>query len=105
MWDLLKNIEMGDVADFLGIISFPFAVFELLTIKSRMKKAEESMKELIVLKDYQTISELLNKVSRMLEDLSKIRTNSKNRGFDENIIINQCKNLLTEFNQCIVKSP
>ena len=48
---------VGTISSILGIVSFPFAIYELITIKTRVKKAQESMKELLILKDYQTISE------------------------------------------------
>ena len=66
-WDVV-----GNAANILGIISFPFAIYELIAIKSCIKKAQESMNELLILKDYQTISELTNMCSKMQEDLSRI---------------------------------
>lgn len=33
-WDVV-----GNAANILGIISFPFAIYELIAIKSRIKKA------------------------------------------------------------------
>lgn len=44
---------VGTISSILGIVSFPFGIYELITIKTRVKKAQESMKELLILKDYQ----------------------------------------------------
>ena len=79
--------------------------YELLSIKSRMKKAQESMNELLVLKDYQTISELSNRTSKMQEELSKIITNHSKKGVTKESKKNQCQEIIEEFNKCIVETP
>lgn len=100
MWNVI-----GNIANFLGIISFPFAIYELLTIKSRMKKAQDSMNELLILKDYQSISELSNRSSKMQEELSKIIINHSQKGITKESIKNQCQSIINELDRSIVDVP
>lgn len=102
--DKFWNI-IGNVANLLGIISFPFAIYELITIKSRMKKAQESMNELLVLKDYQSISELSNRSSKIQEELSKIITNHSKKGITKESMKNQCQSIIDELDKSIVDTP
>lgn len=99
-WDVV-----GNAANILGIISFPFAIYELIAIKSRIKKAQESMNELLILKDYQTISELTNMCSKMQEDLSRIIGNHSKKGVTKESIKGQCQAIIDELDKCIVDTP
>lgn len=96
---------VGDIANVLGILSFPIALYELFTIKSRMKKAQESMKELLILKDYQAISELSNRASKIQEELSKVINNHSKKGITKESINNQCKSIIDELDKGIVYTP
>ena len=96
---------VGNIANILGIVSFPVAIYELIKIKSRMKKAQESMNELLVLKDYQSISELSNRSSKMQEELSKIITNHSKKGIKKESIKNQCQSIINELDRSIVDTP
>lgn len=96
---------VGNIANILGIVSFPVVIYELIKIKSRMKKAQESMNELLVLKDYQSISELSNRSSKMQEELSKIITNHSKKGIKKESIKNQCQSIINELDRSIVDTP
>ena len=96
---------VGTISSILGIASFPFAIYELITIKTRIKKAQESMQELLILKDYQTISELSNTCSKIQESLSRIIGNHSKKGVTMDSVKGQCQAIIGELDKCIVDTP
>ena len=96
---------IGNTANIIGIISLPWAIIELFILKSRVKKAQESMKEMIILKDYQTLSSVSSIVLKIQEDLSKVINNHNKQGTRRSSLQNQCQSIIGDINKCIAETP
>ena len=70
MEDFFKII--GYIADVIGVVSLPWAIVELFILKSRVKSTQKSMDELLIIKEYQTLSQLSSIISRIQEEISTI---------------------------------
>ena len=97
MEDFFKII--GYIADVIGVVSLPWAIVELFILKSRVKSTQKSMDELLIIKEYQTLSQLSSIISRIQEEISTILLQHGKKGVKQSALFDQCQSITNELNK------
>lgn len=103
MEDFFKTV--GHIADVIGVVSLPWAIVELFILKSRIKSTQKSMDELLLIKEYQTLSKLSSIISRIQEEISTILLQHGKKGVKQSTLFDQCQLVTNELNKCITDTP
>lgn len=100
MWDVIANI-----ASICSIVALPIAIWQILDLKSKVKRTETSIKKVLEIKEYQKLNGLANIVSKQYTEISELISNVTKKGISAPKVTEKCQDIKKEINRCVVEIP
>lgn len=98
MWNWI-----GRIADIVGIIGFPLAIWQIWELGKRVEASEKSIQSVLKLREHEKINLLLNEVSKMYEKVEMIRLHLSDTANED--LIKNVEDIVSSINHCIVDLP
>ena len=91
MWDVIANI-----ASICSIVALPIAIWQILDLKSKVKRTETSIKKVLEIKEYQKLNGLANIVSKQYTEISELISNVTKKGISAPKVTEKCQDIKKE---------
>ena len=96
---------MSTLADIITITLFPVTLYQIITLQSRIQKAQRNMNQILQFKEYQIIRKILEVVFQNNKELIKIISYPQKKGVRKSTVFDMCRKIVESLNNCCVEIP
>lgn len=100
MWDVI-----GNIASICSIIALPIAIWQIFTLKSRVEATEKGIRDVLDIKEYKEFEQWYIIVMKQYQEISELIYQVTQKGKSIQVIRKRCIEISKEISRCIAKIP